>query len=289
MDLFGNRNVLKRKDATCKLIYTPVGRLGARYIFTDPLYAATEDCPDEFYQGCFEDYSNEDFQVFEANIMPLLERAVGADLYSNKYFGDVTRISDVNGTWSWNKFDGIFKQIKRYITLGTIPSTQSFAITTAGSAITPTEANAVLDTAFAKQDYLMFALDTDEKAFYVDQQIYNAYYQFLVASGQTTIAERQGAGVPPIRKNGIEVKAKKWDGILASLNSGIPAHACILTVRRNFLYATDRGYGGGPRRDEAVRVWWSDDDNVWKRQIHLKAGTEIAAPQFIVLGMTNIS
>ncbi len=85
---------------------------------------------------------------------------------------------------------------------------------------------------------------------------------------------------------GIEVRVKPWDGILAGLNGGVAAHAIVLTVKGNFLFATDNTYGGGPYLNEAVRVWYSNDDNVWKRQIHMKAGTELVNPQMMVLGIT---
>lgn len=75
--------------------------------------------------------------------------------------------------------------------------------------------------------------------------------------------------------------------MLKALNGGTQAHAVILTLRGNFLFATDKAYGGGPERDEAVVVWYSYDDGVWRKQIHVKAGTQIIAPQFTVFGMTS--
>lgn len=288
MDLFGGQNILKRRDATCKLIYGSVGRLSARKIETEKLYAAVEDCQDEFYQGAFEDYSTENFDLFGAQIMPIMEKGVATDIYANKYFGDVTRPSDVNGLWSWNKFDGVFTHIARYIASGTIPAGQTFAI--AGGTITPAQANQALEDAYAKQDGIMKFYDKGMKVFYVDEDFATAYHKYLTQSGQavaTTPTSERMAGKPILYSNGILLKIKKWDGILAALNGGTAAHALILTLQGNFLYGADSKYGGGPRRNEAIRVWWSDDDNVWKRQIHLKAGTEIAAPQHIVFAMTS--
>src|SRR3954470_19692506 len=43
IELMGNQNVLKRRDATCRLIYSPVGKTSMRYIFTEEVYAAEED------------------------------------------------------------------------------------------------------------------------------------------------------------------------------------------------------------------------------------------------------
>lgn len=284
LDLFGGQNILKRRDATCKLIYSPVAKLSNRKIFTEALYAATEDCQEEFYQGAFEDYEQENFDMFFENVMPIVEKGLATDIYTNKWFGDVTRPSDINGIWSWNKFDGVFTHIAKYIASGIIPSDQTFSI--ASGVLTPTQANAALQAAYDRQDGIMQFFDDDLKAFYVDKKLAQAYYDFLIQSGHTVLTERM-SGAPILYFKGIRVKIKKWDGILAALNGGTQAHAIILTLQGNFLYACDSKFGGGPKRNEAVRIWYSDDDNVWKRQIHLKAGSEVAAPQHLVFGITE--
>ena len=285
MDLFGGQNILKRRDSTCKLIYSPVGRLGARFITTEKLYAATEDCQEEFYQNAFSDYSQENFDMFAQHVMPIMEKAVAADIYTNKWFGDITRASDVNGIWSWNKFDGIFTQYGKYIANGTIPSGQTFTIPS--GTLTPSQAYNALQSAYEAQDGIMQYFDDNLKAFYVDKKLAKAYWDYLVQAGFTVLVERmQGIPVPILEFAGIPIKIKKWDGALAALNSGTEAHAVILTLQGNFLYGCDSKYGGGPERNEAIRIWWSDDSGVWKRQIHLKAATEIAAPQHTVFGIT---
>lgn len=288
LDIFGGQNILKRRDATCKLIYSPVARMGARYILVEKLYAATEDCQEEFYQGAFEDFRNEDRETIWNNVMPILEKGFATDIYTNKYFGDVTRVPDPEQVWSWNKFDGIFTWYARYIADGTIPSDQTFAITAgAGGVLTPTQANTALATAYASQDALMDNFDDDNKVFYVDKKLAEAYHDYVVQSGQTVMRERM-SGKPILFFKGIELKIKRWDGILRALNGGDDqAHAVILTLKGNWIFGTDSNYGGGPRRNEAVRLWYSNDDDVWRRQIHLKAGTQIAAPQFSVFGMTT--
>lgn len=287
LELSGGQNVLKRRDATCKLIYSPIGRLSARYIYSEELYAATEDCQKEFYQGCFEDYEQGNFDMFMQNIMPMLERAVGVDLYTNKYFGDVTRTPDVNGIWSWNKFDGIFTHLARYYAEGDVPASQAFTLPS--GELTAQQAFDALATAYARQTFVMKSIDTAEKAFYVDQELNDAYWDYLVLTGscnQNSLFDRQRES-PTLYFRGIEIKVKRWDGILAALNGGEAAHICLLSVRGNFLFATDSNYGGGPRMNEAVRIWYSMDDDVWRRQIHVRAGTEWAAPTFTVLGMTS--
>lgn len=284
MDLFGGQNILKRRDATCKLIYSPAARLGARYIYTEKLYAAVEDCQEEYYQGSFQDYQKQDFAAMFAQIMPIIEKGVATDIYTNKWFGDVSRLSDPTGIWSWNKFDGIFTQYAKYIADGTVPAAQTFAIPE--GALTPTQANDALQTAFDKQDGIMKFFDKSLKVFYVDTDLADAYHEYVKASGETPMVDRM-SGRPILYKKGILVKPKKWDGVLGALNDGTEAHAVILTLKGNFLFGADSKYGGGPNRDEAIRIYYSIDEDVWKRQMHLKAGTQIAAPQHSVFGMTE--
>lgn len=284
IDLFGKSNILKRRDATCKIIYSSVGRMSDREIRTTKLYAGIEDCAEEFYQGAFEDWSAENFDVFGSHIMPLMDKAVATDLYTNKYFGDVTRASDVNGIYSWNRFDGIFTWYFRYIADGTIPAAQTFAI--AGGDITPSNANAALASAFGKQDGLFKLFPKKDKVIYVDEDLAEAYWDYVVAAGQSSIQDRM-SGKATLYFKGIEVKTKLWSSTLAALNGGTAAHVVILTLRGNWLFAADSKYGGGPRRNEAIRVWYSMDDDVWRRQLHMKAGTQIIAPQHTVIGITS--
>ena len=286
MDLFGKGNILKRRDATCKLIYSPVARMAARYIEDEKLYGATEDCQEEFYQGCFEDYEQQNWEVFGQHIMEFLNKGVSEDLYVGKYFGDITRASDPSGYWNWNKFNGIWPAYFRYVQLGLVKT----PIAIPEGELTPSEAHDLLAEMYAGQDPILKNMPGRDKAFYTSQSVYDAYGDWLFTAGGATftITELQ-AGTAKLYYKGIEIRPKYWDGVLTALNGGVnAAHAAILTVRGNFLYKTDSTYGGGPKRNEAVRYWWSDDDNVWRRQIHMRAGTELAAPQLSVLAITEL-
>ncbi|MBL0233272.1 MAG: hypothetical protein IPQ08_06365 [Chitinophagaceae bacterium] len=285
IDIFGGNNLIKRRDATCKLIYSPVAKLGKRFISDEELYAATEDCQEEFYQGCFEDYEQQNWEIFGEQIMPIMSKGVATDIYTNKYFGDITRTSDPNGLISWNKFDGIWTQYLNYVSEGIVETPISIAAGTISAA----GAVAVLSALYAGQDELLDAFDDADKAFYVNKKIYDAYGEWLLSgtnNGALSLSDLQ-AGHAKLYYKGIEVKWKRWNGVLKSLNGGTQAHAAILTLRGNFLYKTDSSYGGGPRRNEAVRVWYSQDHDVWKRQIHFRGGTQIAAPQHSVLAITS--
>lgn len=283
LDLVSGANILKRRDATCKLIYSPVAKLANRTISDVKLYAATEDCGEEFYQGSFDDYSNQNFEVFGQHIMPIMEKAVSTDLYTNKWFGNVTRLSDVNGKWSWNKFDGIFQKYQNYVANGVV-TTSPLVIPADPN---PAQVFALLKQMVAAQDDILQNFDDSDKAIYVDKKLYDLLgdYYTLAGIGFINLAELQ-AGRASLYVQGIEVRWKKWAPVLKALGGGTVKNAAILTLKGNFLYKTDSTYGGGVKRNEALRVWWSDDDNTWKRQAHLRGGTEIAAPQHSVLAWT---
>lgn len=286
MDIFGSTNLLKRRDATCKLIYSPVARLGNRWITDENLYAATEDCLDEFYQGCFEDYENENWEVFGQHIMPILYKGTATDIFTNKYFGDITRASDPNDIHSWNKFDGIWKHYFDYVEQEIVEE----PIDIAAGVLSASAAYALLQEMYQAQDEILDAMNDEDKAFYVSKSIYDAYGDWLISTsnnGALSLTDLQ-SGRARLFFKGIELKPKKWNGILKALNGGTQAHAAILTVRGNFLYKTDSNYGGGRKRNEAVKMWYSDDENVWKRQVHTRGGTQIAAPQHSVLAITEM-
>lgn len=285
IDVFGHTNVLKRRDATCKIIYSPAAKLSNRWIWGEDLYAATEDCQSEFYQGSFEDWKREDWENFGMHVMPILFKAVGTDMFTNKYFGDITRAADSNNIHSWNKFDGVFTQYGKYVSQGVVAAPTAIA---AGN-ISAANAYTLLSTMYGNMPELLADMNDEDKCFYVNKDIYDAYGNWLITgdnNGAISYSELQ-AGRQKLYFLGIEVKHKKWNGILKALNGGTKAHAAILTVRGNFLFKTDSTYGGGENRDEAVRMWYSMDEDVLKKQLYVQGGTEIIAPQLTVLAITD--
>jgi hypothetical protein len=210
-------------------------------------------------------------------------------MVSNGYFGDLERVDDTTGTWSWNKYDGIFVRIADAATEGTIPAGQILPALPAG-AITPAQAYTDLSNAYDAQSDLLQALPDNSKAFYCDKRFAHAYWKYLIASGQTTTTniELIMNGMPSLSFNGIPIYIEpSWNPIMRSI-SGDEAHALILTLRGNWIFGTNKDYGGGPDLDQAYRVWYSEDDDVWRQKAHMVAGTEILYPQHIVFGMTNI-
>lgn len=290
VDILGKRNILKRRDASCNIQFTPVGRGKLRKIETDPIYGATLQCDNEFYQGCLADFRNSD-PKFTDFILDFFLQAIKVDLDSNAYFGDIDRADDASGIWNWNTFDGIFKKVGEFIADGSIPSAQTFNIASGSLAGDPAAAYNVIKTAFLKQDILLNSLPPTMKAFYVDQDIFQGYHDYLMQTGGAFNIGYYLNGIPKLSYMGIPILVEPtWNPVMTVLNGGAAAYACILTIRGNFIFATDKEYG--ERTDKGVKslmVWYSWDDMVWKYAMFMKAGTSIALPEHMVVGMTSIA
>ena len=294
MEIFKNMNFLKRKEASCSTEWSQVARTDARKITITELYGAVENCQEEFYQGSLKDFRNQN-KRFRDMILQFFKEGMAVDLTVNSYFGDVTRADDSNPVvgqrWNWNKFDGIFTKIAGYISDGKIPGAQVLnALPDAET--TPQEAYDILKDAYDKQPVLMDNLPDASKAFYVNKSLAKAYFRYMQSIGQTTETNMMLVmnGMPALSFEGIPIYIEPlFDPALFALNNNTRAHACILTVRNNWIYGTDKDYGGGPDLKQGLRVWWSDDDEVWKQKMYLTAGTEITAPEYTVFGMTDIA
>lgn len=288
VDIFSKRNILQRKDRGCKLNWTKLAEVSARKITIDELYGATENCQEEFYQGCLKDF-REHNDKFEEMIIDFFIEANRMDLASNSYFGDITRPSDPEGQWSWNIYDGIFTKYAKYIEEGGDLAPVVLNAIPSGKIPGPV-AYEIFKEAYEKQTYILQSESSANKAFYVDWDLANGlrnYYQQIGINGG--IIGYIMNGIPSLMFEEIPVFVEPiWKPILTQLNGGVEAHALILTLRGNFIFGTAKNYGGGETLDEALRVWWSNDDEVWRYKMHLAAGTEIASPQNSVLALTEI-
>jgi hypothetical protein len=288
IEILGNSNILKRRDASCNITFSPVGKASIRQIETTPVYAATTECDNEFYQGCLEDFRNSD-PKFTSYILEFFLKAIKVDVDSNAYFGDISRPDDASGVWNWNTFDGIFKHIADYVNDGTIPANQAFAIAPAGASITPQEAYNYLNNAWKNQDVFLKNMGDNMKAFYVDNAMFDAYEEYLILTGGAFNVQSYINGIPNLKFRRIPVLPEPtWNPIMSALNGGVESHAIVLTVRGNFIFATDNTYGERtPQGVQALRVWFSEDALRWRYANFLRAGTGIAYPEHIVIGLTN--
>lgn len=290
VDIRRVQNILQRRDASCDINYKKVVGATTRQISVEEAYGATQFCRNEFYKGCLKDWRAKD-PVFGNRILPWFQAAINIDIASNAYFGDVDRTVGVNAQWSTNIFDGIFKWLKRYTTAGVIPSAQTIAIADGTDYTTnPTAAYNLLAAMYYKQPLLMNSFQDSQKAFYVSKEIRQGYEAYLIAAQLTNgyITDLE-TGKKTLAFMGIPVLEEPiWTPIITEIK-GSAGFAAILTLRGNFVFATDKNYGEGEDGKTALEVWYEKKDMMWYFRMFVKAGTQIALPEHVVYAISSFS
>lgn len=285
VDIRKKMNILQRRDASCDLNYKKIMGTGVRSIEVSDLYGAVKHCKHEFYQGALRDWENEDGDMFGSKIQPYFQDAMRVDMASNAWFGDVERALSGSAAFSSTEFNGVFKWLQTYTTNGLIPAAQTIAAPVGNYRTNPLLAFNLLNAIVDAQPTLLRALPAASKAIYVDQAILDGYKKYLRTLGTSSmdIIDLYGNGVMVNAIDGIPVlPVLIWEPILADIHGDNNHHAAILTIRKNFTFATDKKYGEGASGNEALMVWYEKKELSWYYQMFLKGGTQIAEPEMIV-------
>jgi hypothetical protein len=290
IDIRRVQNILQRRDGSCDINYKKVVGATTRKVSTEEVYGATQFCRNEFYKGALKDWRNND-PLFGNKILPYFQGAVNTDIASNAYFGDVDRIVATTALWSTNIYDGIFKWVKRYTAAGVIPSSQALAIADNTSfSTTPANAYNLLKQMYEAQPPLMYSFTDEQKAFYVSKEIARGFEDYLIAAGQNALGYITLAnGIKTLAYKGIPIFEESiWTPIITELK-GSAGYAAVLTLRGNFVFATDTAYGEGEDGRTALEVWYEKKDMKWYYRLFLKAGTQIGLPEFVVYALSSWS
>lgn len=290
IDIRRTQNILQRRDASCDINYKKLTGASTRKISTEEIYGATQFCRNEFYQGCLKEWRAKD-PLFGNKILPYFQQAINADVASNAYFGDVDRIVPTTATWSTNVFDGVFKWMKRYITAGVIPAGQTIAIANGTDfSGTPVNAYNLIKAMHDAQPLLMYSFIDTQKAFYVSKEIYRGYEDYLisigVANGSYVDLEN---GIKTLGYKGIPILEEPLFTPVISEIKGSAGYVAVLTLRGNFIFATDSSYGEGEDGKTALEVWYDKKDMTWYYRIFMKAGTQIALPEFVIVALSSFN
>lgn len=288
IDIRQKMKILQRRDASCDLNYKKIMGTDKRSIEVSDLYGAVKTCKHEFYQGDLRDWQSEDEATFGAMIQPFFQDAMRIDLAANAWFGDTERTDTAALSFSTCEFDGIFKWLATYTTNGLIAAAQTIAAVVADYRSNAGMINAynLLNAMVAAQPTLLRAIPGMAKAIYVDQAILDGYRKYVRSLGTTSmeLVDLYGNGV--VMLNAIDgipiIPVAIWEPILANLNGDNNHHAAILTMRKNFVFATDKEYGEGENMDEALMIWYERKELSWYYQMFLKGGTQIAEPEMVV-------
>ena len=285
IDIFGNQNVMKRRDATCKIIYSSLGQMSNRFGYTEKVYIAAENCQAELYQGAFRDWESHS-EVFQEKALELIGKAAGTDIFTNKWFGYVGRPQ--NATYSLNKFNGIWHWVAVDVNAGTIPSSQTVDFGAAGSITNQNAYDALMAVINAQSD-IMSNMDDDLKTMHVTKNLAKKAWRYLVSIGQATPVDKaQGMPKGGFEIEGIRIKPKNmWGPVLQSI-MGAAAEVALLVLDGNFVYLTDEAYGGGPNSDgPALEVFYDERDMVTRWRWFNKSGTMLAVPGYAAVGTTS--
>jgi hypothetical protein len=292
IDIRRAQNIMQRRDASCDIIYKKVFGATTRQISVEEVYGATQFCRNEFYQGALKDWRDKD-PLFANKILPYFQQAVNTDITSNSYFGDVDRVDMHTDAFDTDTFDGVFKWIKNYISSGLIPTAQTATIasdesfTDAGG---PQASYDLLKQMYDSQPVLMYSFTDTQKAFYVSKEIAQGYMDYLTAtaaSGGYIDLIQNGVSTKQLVFKGIPVLVEPlWTPVITQIK-GSAGFAAVLTIRGNFVFATDKTYGEGEDGHTALEVWYERKDMTWYYRLFLKAGTQIALPEYIVVAMSS--
>lgn len=290
VDINRVQNIMQRRDASCDIVFKRILGATTRKVSVDEIYGAVKFCKNEFYQGCLKDFRAAD-PLFGNKILPYFKKAINTDLTTNSYFGDVERV--VNPAWKFSTdlYDGIFKWIKIYTTNNVIPAAQANAIGAVNFITTPSDAYAIIKGLYDDMPPLMRTFTDDQLAFYVSPEIARGYEEYLIAAGMGNTAYTTDVmtGIKTLSYHGIAILQEPlWTPVITELK-GSEGYAAILTVRGNFIFATDSKYGedDGSGTDKALIVWFDQDTFTWKYVMFLKAGTQIALPEYVVYAISS--
>lgn len=291
IDIRKQYNILAPRSKSCDLIYKKIGSTGLRDVETIELYGATQNCKHEFYQGALRDFAAKDMETFGSKVLPFFQQAVRTDIASNAWFGKVSRAHTT--TFSTNAYNGITAWIEYYVSTGDIAAAQTFtpAATNYRDPANYGDAFAAIDNAYQKQTELMHNLPGLEKVIYCDEATLAGYNGYLRSLGNAPLEEVEVRFAGQLKKvsayNGIPIiVVPMWGACLNDILGAGYHHMVILTIRNNFIFATDSKYGEGPNFDQALVVWYFQKDLSWYYQMFLKAGVQIALPEMVVYGIS---
>lgn len=289
IDIRRAQNIMQRRDASCDIIYKNLFGASVRKVTTEEIYGAVKFCRNEFYQGALKDFRSND-PLFGNKILPYFRSAINTDLTTNAYFGDAARIAAPNAAFSTDVFDGIFKWLKTYTTNSVIPAVQTLTIAPGTDyTTTPSAAYDLIKTLYDRMPLLMKTFTNSQLAYYVSPEILEGYEDYLISTGSGNVNYindiATGRKIPMYK--GIMILAEPlWTATLTDLK-GSEIYAAILTVRGNFIFATDSTYGEGEDGRTALEVWYDKEFMTWKYRMFLKAGTQIALPEFVVYALSS--
>lgn len=283
MTIEGYNNILQRYGQNCTIPYANVGRAENRKVKTYPFVAATKICVDSYEADCINKLIDTKVDKFFLDTTSkLFARGLTNDIYTTAWFGDY---GSINGTtFNTNKLDGVITKIGNYISNGVIPASQTIALPT--SPISPLDAYTYLKQMLDARPNQLKYMGKKAQQFFVTQQLFDSYQDYLINNGTgCCMVDNLVNGEERSFFMGIPIKVIPLANEILD-DKGIPTkNIAILTVAKNFLFATDLNYKSPNNMipsTESFKLWYNDDEMVWKWRIFARFGVDIIAPNLIV-------
>jgi hypothetical protein len=190
---------------------------------------------------------------FGAILQDVVFDAVAHDLSRVLFLGDTALVGDVD----YNQFDGIYKKLK----VGTTDANNP--VSDAGAVATPTLGNIVdeLEKVYQAQSRNLRQVPNNQKRFWVTEEIYEVYAQYLTTVGVTFNQSRIEQGIEQVTYKGIPlVPLYIVSQALNDFATGSPLtipnpDRIILTKPDQHFIATDYN------SSSILKMWYSDDDD----------------------------
>lgn len=186
------------------------------------------------------------------------------DLSEIAWWGDKTLASPAADLAFFQSINGLWKRLEVGVGDGDITRVNISSYN--GSAISGANAEATLDTLWKNRSNTMRQLDKSRLVYQVTPGIYDAYEDYLKGLGTEEAHRKIINGYETLTYNGIPLmEMTGWDIRLTEVY-GANRHRAILTDRMNLKVAGNT-FGRG------FKVWFSDDDDMWKSQAYVKLDT----------------
>lgn len=158
--------------------------------------------------------------------------------------------------------------------------TTKLSTTYSGSALTTTEVEALLKGLYENQPIELRNIPDNLKTFKVTTEVYYRWQEYLEAKGTEESHRIQVNGMPFLTYRGIIME--RQDIVEQELEDAdqfniSDVHWAALTVQGNFVLGTDVN-----SLDNQVRVWFDEQDELWKYRTKFKMGMGIAHPELLI-------
>lgn len=210
-----------------------------------------------------QDLSGTDIEAAE---VALFREAIAEDARVTMWVGDTA------GTFSsYRMFDGLLKKASTYA------GSKKIKLTAPTAANVVASFNTILKAAPAALKALQ---STGKLAFFVTEDVYEAYQEALDAKDNTLAYTELQMGRTVLNYHGIEVRKMNIGSHLKTAQSIV-----MLTHKENLVFAVNTR----DMPDAEVRLWYNPDEMENRQRACFLAGTEVLDEEMVVYASTTVS